>query len=101
MLHFHGKYSDLATQENYVEDSCAINTSSSSFSFGLHTKLIVEVAQLPSAHVLGMEVWDPRDPPNNHAKFEALPHLGSNQGTNPSLKQMGIRKVESKNIIPN
>jgi len=48
-----------------------------------------------------MEVWDPRDPPHNHAKFEALPHLGSNQGTNPSLKQMGIRKVESKNIIPN
>jgi hypothetical protein len=59
MLHFHGKYNDLATQENYVEDTCVIKTSNSSSSFGLHTKLMVEVAQLPSAGVLGMEVPGP------------------------------------------
>jgi hypothetical protein len=44
MLHFHGKYKDLATQENYVENTCAINTSSFSYSFRLHAKLMVEVA---------------------------------------------------------
>jgi hypothetical protein len=72
MLHFHGKYNDLATQENYVEDTCAINTSSSSFSCGLLAKLMVEVAQLLGAWVLSMEVWDPRDLSHNHAKFETF-----------------------------
>jgi hypothetical protein len=85
MVHFHGKYSDFATQENYVEDTCAINTSSSSSFLRLHTKLMVEVAQLLSVGVLGMEVWDLGDPPHNHAKFKALPCLGFDQNTNPPI----------------
>jgi hypothetical protein len=63
--------------------------------------LIVEAAQLLGARVLGMEVWDPKDPPHNHAKFEALIHMGFGQNTNPSFEEMGIGKVESKNIILN
>jgi hypothetical protein len=43
-----------------------------------------------------MEVWDPRDPPHNHAKFEVLPRLGLDQNTDPCLEQMGIGKIESK-----
>ncbi len=101
MFHFHGEYNDLATQESYVEDTCAINTSSFSSSFGLHGKLMVEDAQLLGARVLGMEVWDPRDPPHNHAKFEALFHLGYDQNTDPPFKYMGIGKAESKNIVLN
>lgn len=46
-----------------------------------------------------MEVWDPRDPPHNQAKFEALPLLGSDQGTGPSSEQMGHGRAESENIL--
>jgi hypothetical protein len=62
---------------------------------------MVEATQLPSARVLGKEVWDPRDPPHNHANFKALIRLGSGQNTDPSFEQMGIGKVESKNIVLN
>jgi hypothetical protein len=77
MPHSHGRCSDLAAQENSAEDTYAINTSTSSTSLGLHSKLLAGAAWLPGAGVLGMEVWDPRDPPHNQAKFEDLPLLGS------------------------
>jgi hypothetical protein len=99
MSHSHGRCSDLAAQENSAEDTCAINTSSSSSSLGLHSKLLAGAPWLPGAGVLGMEVWDPRDPPHNQAKFEALPLLGSDQGTGPSSEQMGCGRAESKNIL--
>jgi hypothetical protein len=99
MPHSHGRCSDLAAQENSAEDTCAINTSSSSSSLGLHSKLLAGAAWLPGAGVLGMEVWDPRDPPHNQAKFEALPVLGSDQGTGPSSEQMGHGRAESENIL--
>ncbi|CAM6068770.1 unnamed protein product [Sphagnum tenellum] len=89
----------LFTQENSAEDTCAINTSSSSSSLGLHSKLLAGAAWLPGAGVLGMEVWDPRDPPHNQAKFEALPLLGSDQGTGPSSEQMGHGRADSENIL--
>jgi len=94
--HSHGRCSYFAAQENSAEDTCAINTSSSSSSLGLHSKLL---AWLPGAGVLGMEVRDPGDPPHNQAKFEALPLLGSDQGTGPSSEQMGRGRAESEKIV--
>jgi hypothetical protein len=55
--------------------------------------------ELPGYQVLGMEVWDPRDPPHNQAKFKALPLLGSDQGTGASSEQMGCGRAESENIL--
>ncbi len=49
--------------------------------------------------MLGIEVWDPSNPPHNQAKFEALPLLGSDQGTGPSSEQMGCGRAESEKIV--